>query len=71
MMAFHIQKCVISKVSGIIHQRWYDKTPKAILNSPNTYILGLGLISVKIILEEHDFWGRTIVKPFMETCCLK
>ena len=70
-MAFHIKKCVISKVSGIIHQRWHDKTPKAILNSPNTYILGLGLISVKVILEEYDFWGRTTVKPYMGTCCLK
>lgn len=56
IMTSHIQKCILSNVSGILYQKWYDKIAKAILISPNTYMLGLGLVSVKIILEEYDFW---------------
>jgi len=36
---------------------------KAILNSPNKYILGLGSICVNIILEEYGF----LVKLYSET----
>lgn len=63
MMPFHIKKCVVSKVSGIIQQRWYDKMSKAILNFPNKCILGLGSISVNIILKEYSF----LVKVYSET----
>ena len=64
IMTFHVKKCVISKVSGILYQKWYDKISKAILSSPTTHMLGLGLVSVKIILEEYDFcdapqWNHT------------
>lgn len=63
MMAFHIKKYVTPKVSEIIHQRQYEKTSKAILNSPNKYILGLSSIFVNVILEEYYFW----VKLYSET----
>lgn len=50
----------MSKVSGIIHQRWYGKTSKAILNFPNKYIVGPGSIPVDIILEEYCFFGEAL-----------
>lgn len=54
-MTFHSKKCVISKVSRIIHQRCSDKISKAILNSPDRHILELGSVRVNIILEEYYF----------------
>lgn len=53
MVTFHSTKCVISKVSRIIHQRWSDKTSNAILNFSDKYILELGSVSVNITLEQY------------------